>query len=155
MPVSSEYALGDLIGLTMFAKNTVDVYTNKPVKYNLDPVGTVAAGNPIGVVYSYVTDDDGSILLMFQGSNSNYANTLGSYFVELTGNVFDVSSLKSQGLLSIDEKAALAAAAAAKANMTIGDYITKYVGWALLAYAGVHILTALINKKTANGPEKI
>lgn len=147
MPSFKIYSLADLIGKTFFADVDVDVYTNKPVQYDLDPVGVVKAGQPIGVLYSWVTDSDGTILFMFEGANSNYANTLGSYFVKNNAADFDVQAFKQQGVLSIDEQLAAEAAAKAKANMTFGDYAQRFFIYGLVAFAVVALGKAAIQKK--------
>jgi hypothetical protein len=112
----------------------------------LQPVGTVQAGQPIGVVYSWVTDDDGSILFQFQGSNSNYANTLGAYFVKYNAADFDVQTLKQAGVLSIDEQLAAEAEAKRKANMTMFDYIQEIAVYGIIAFSVVAVVKAVINK---------
>lgn len=141
------YSLSDLVDKTLYGDVDVDVYTNKPAQYGLSPVGSVRAGQPIGVLYSWVTDSDGTILFMFQGNNSNYANTLGSYFVKYDAADFDVQSLKMQGVLSIDEKLAAEAEEKRKANMTIGDYIKEIAVYGIIAFAVVALGKAVIDKK--------
>ena len=115
------YDLGDLIGKTLIAARDVDIYTNKPVKYGLSPVGKVKYGNPVGVVDSWVTDSDGTILFAFKGSDAATTNTLGMYYVKSGDGAFQVSALKQQGVLTIDEKRIAEEKAKEKAIETLAD----------------------------------
>lgn len=102
------YDLGRLIGKTFYATKDVKVWDAVPLKYKpySKVIGTVKSGNPIGVMFSWNTDKDGSIYLMFErGKDINRpANTFGSYFVKVENNAFNISSLKEQGLLTIKEE---------------------------------------------------
>jgi len=140
------YNIGDLIDKTLYASNDIDIYTNKPVKYGLQPVGKVHAGNPVGVLYSWVTDDDGTILFQFMGANSNYANTLGSYFTKYDATDYDVEALKQQGILSIDEQLAAEAEEKRKANLTLADRAEEILKYGILAFVGVALVKAFLNK---------
>ena len=106
------YDIGDVVGKTLFAKKDLPVYTSYPTaSYKPQPVAVVKSGSPAGVVYSWIDADPtqgrSNIWWMFQGGGLGS----GYYYIPHSEGAFDVSTLAQQGVLSLDQKAAQAAAA--------------------------------------------
>lgn len=85
---------GSIIDKTLIAKKKLTVYNSAGL-----PVGFVAAGQPAGVVYSYLDIKPGvRDKLTWQFSlHGNF------YYIPHEMNAFDVSSIKKQGVLTLDE----------------------------------------------------
>lgn len=98
MPV---YDAVDIIGKTLIAKRTVRVYRGNQVPGG-QPFGTVQTGQPVGVVYSFLSPGAGGrVNLWWQF----YDATNGAYYAEMTAGAFDVRALREQGVLTVEEKA--------------------------------------------------
>jgi hypothetical protein len=89
----------DIIGKTLFPRVMVDVYNNTPGSGGTK-IGTVASGNPAGVVYSWVTDKVSKKLWwqFIDSSNGKF------YYIEHVTGRFDISNLKQQGVLTTAQK---------------------------------------------------
>jgi hypothetical protein len=91
---------GDVIGKTLIANKTISIY-DYPGDSST-PVSTVAAGQPVGVVYSYLdadaTEDRKELWWIFMDGFGNY-----SYTPHAEGN-FNISSLVQQGVQTQQQK---------------------------------------------------
>ena len=93
------FSAGDIVGKTLIALKNVKVWTNTPDSGG-KVAGRVDGGNSCGVVYSWVTErSTGSIYWMF--NDPSYG---GYYFIKHEPGAFDISALRKQGVLSVDEK---------------------------------------------------
>lgn len=103
MPEPSVYNVEDIMDKTLFAKAKVPIYDNVPPAQK-KLVGYALPGNPVGVVYSYLAADPtrgrNNLWWMFYPA-SNYSH---NYYAEQIGGYYDVSQLKAQGVLSIEEQ---------------------------------------------------
>lgn len=80
-----------LIGKTLYAKRNVKAYYDATQKRSFR---TFAAGQPIGVVFSWVTTN-GTVLWQIEGNPQ--------YFVANEGRNFDLKLLQEQGAQTIEE----------------------------------------------------
>jgi hypothetical protein len=87
------YNANDVVGKTLFAKTSVDVF-NSPGLTWTEKLYTVQPGNVVGVVYSWV-NRDGTIWWQLEPGNK---------FVEHKRGRFDLNALKEQGLETTQEK---------------------------------------------------
>lgn len=91
-----------IIGKQLLAKKKVAIY--RLPDDNQKPVFYVEAGNPIGVVYSYlkldVTKNRKFLYWMFLDSNKK------AYYIRHNENLIDLKSLKEQGVKSVKEETA-------------------------------------------------
>ena len=85
---------GAIIDKTLIARKRLTVYNSAGL-----PVGFVAANNPAGIVYSYLEPKPGvRDRLTWQFSlNGNF------YYIPHELGNFDVSSIRKQGVLTLDE----------------------------------------------------
>jgi hypothetical protein len=129
MPDASNYSADDILDKTLYASQRIPVYTAAPPYTGSEtPIGYVEAGQPVGIVYSYLNADPtrgrGNLWWMFYPA-SNYSDY---YYTEQVGGYYDVSSLRAQGVLSLTEKQA----AADNANKPwYEQLISKYGPWIL------------------------
>jgi hypothetical protein len=99
------YDVSQLVGKTLFARSDVPVYDGVPDAYGW-PVqtGTIRAGAPVGVVYSWVdadpTENRPTLWWMFQ-------NAGGYYYAPHARGYYDLEKLRDQGVLTDEEIAAL------------------------------------------------
>lgn len=96
------YNAANIVDKTLIAKKNVPVY-----EYPGDskkPVGYIAAGDPVGVVYSYLPadplDDRKTLWWMFHPA-TNYSKYFYAPHYE---GLYDVNALKQQGVLSTEEE---------------------------------------------------
>lgn len=85
----------DLIGKTLIAKKKLTAYNSSG-----DPVGYVAAGQPAGVVYSYLEPKPGvreKFMWAFEVNGF-------FYYIPHERGAFDVGVIKQQGVLTLEEK---------------------------------------------------
>lgn len=143
--MGASYSADEIIGKTLVAKVRVGYYTD-PTD-SAKPIGYVAAGQPIGVVYSYLmpnpTYGRSGLWWAFKGSSGNF------YYVKHQLDTFDVDSLKQQGALTEMEKIE----AAQSENLPWYEKLIKNYGIPLAIGAGGLLLAgklgvAWINKQT-------
>lgn len=94
------FNVADIIGKTLIARTQVSVY--KRPDSATKPIGYVVAGNPVGVVYSWVGPDraaDG-IKIWWIYTDSPH----GTYYSPHEPGIYDVNALRQQGVLSTKEK---------------------------------------------------
>lgn len=91
------FPASQLLDRTLIARVPVQVYSGSSLGVN--PIATVNAGNPIGVIYSYVGGQPGSDLYwMFLRPDGS------AYYVRHQSNIFNVSLLQQQGVLSVEQE---------------------------------------------------
>lgn len=95
----TQFYLGDVIGKTLIVKKNVPILKHA---YDGSPsIGYVKAGNPAGVVYSYLEPNPSygrsQVFWIFE---QNYTY----YYIKHDPTAFDVSALKREGVLTVDEK---------------------------------------------------
>lgn len=134
------YSVTDIIGKSLFPNITVSVYDSP----GGNQIGTVSPPNSAGVVYSWVTDNNGNIWWMFDANNSNIpANEYGSYYIKQSPSTFNVQFLQQQGVLSLIQQQQQQQ----QQQQTFGDKFLstlKYIG--LVVVGGV-IVKGIIDKK--------
>lgn len=133
------YNAAAIIGKTLIAQRNVPVYIIKPSQGG-QQVGTIKAGNPCGVVYSYIQDTDGTLLWMFQGGAfQDY------YFIPHQPGYFSTSALMQQGVITTYEAVKRAEEEKKKAGESIFDKATGTIKdiaiMAILVFAGVKLLS--------------
>lgn len=145
---SSTFSAGDIIGKTLIAAQQVPVY-NSPGD-SQTPVGYIDAGNPVGIVTSWLDpnpdEDRAELWWTFNNNNvaSNFGNSLGDYFVPHKAGYFDVQALVDQGVLTAAEATALQQGNAS--DSTWDTLIKKYGPWILGGLVAIGLGKAVINK---------
>ncbi len=134
------YSVSDIVDKTLFALKDLPYYDSVPSAYNTPKViGTVKAGTPAGVVYSWLETSQG-IWWMFYPS-SFYGS---SYYMPHHIGYFDMDALAQQGVLSDEEKAA----AEAEGNKTWYEKLVgQIVPIAAVAYLAGIAIKGYISKK--------
>jgi hypothetical protein len=135
------YKYKDLINKTIVAKADIKLYRNA-----LDtaiPYAVIKAGNPIGVLYSWVSAKANRNVdwLMFYDSNNK------AYYVPMISGTLDEAALKQQGVKDVEEQTKEAEDKAKKNAGAVSYYIEKYVPYLLGAIILVPVLKTIINKK--------
>jgi hypothetical protein len=91
------FPASQLLDKTLIARVSVPVYSGSDLGGS--PIATVSAGNPIGTIYSYVGGTPGSAFYwMFLRPNGT------AYYVKHQNNIFNVSLLQQQGVLSVEQE---------------------------------------------------
>lgn len=96
----TDYNAGDIVNKTLFALRPVPVY--RSASDSAQPFGNVATGQPVGVVYSWLSpapavDRSGLWWAFYDGYGI-------PYYVPHEMGAFDVRSLRQQGVISVAEK---------------------------------------------------
>lgn len=90
----SEFLASDIVGKSLIAKKRVDIYDT--VNAGRKRIAFVRPGDSVGTVYSWIQRPDGLWWMFESGKNFYYAkHAVG---------LFNVSNLKQQGLLTLEEK---------------------------------------------------
>lgn len=139
--IGSVYDVGDILDKTLWAQKTVPVLRSP--NDSAVPFGEVHAGNPIGVVFSYLeaspAANRSNLYWMFMEPGYNGK----PYYVKHEPNAFDLQALRDQGIISIKEKEEQEK----QANRPWYDQlIHEYGPPLLLAGAGIAIVTAWIKR---------
>lgn len=139
------YSAADIIGRTLTAKKTINVY-----KFPVDDselLGQIHPGQTVGVVYSYLDAAPGanrsSLFWMFAPDplGGNY------FYTRHQEGDYDVSALKQQGVLTTQEKAKAAAEKAKYENMAWYEKALKqFLPYALGAVVVVSLVPQLFKK---------
>lgn len=99
------YNSDDIIEKTLFAAQRVPVYDNAPPYRSANPIGYVEPGNPVGIVYSYLQADPtrqrANLWWMFYPSSQTFGK---NYYAEQVPGYYDVSKLREQGVISLEEQ---------------------------------------------------
>jgi hypothetical protein len=95
------YDVSQLVGKTLFAEIDVPVYNSVPDKYGVPAkAGTVKAGAPVGVVYSWVdanpAENRPTLWWVFENQGRYY------YAPHAKG-MYDLEKLRDQGVLTDEE----------------------------------------------------
>jgi len=116
------YNLSDLVGKTYFAVNDIGL-TRLPYD-NANAVFNVSAGQPVGVVYSYLLPKEGrtNAWLMF------YDKNMKPYYVPLKQGQTDVSAIQQQGVKSTQQQLT----ESANKNKTFLQKLPEYIGIGIL-----------------------
>jgi len=134
------YSLADLIGKTYISRNDARSFRLPDSTTSIYKV--FKAGNPVGVVDSWVTGSDGAIYLCFYDVWNN------PYYVSVQSAPADTNSLNVQGVQSQEQQNA----SAASANETTEQKAVRYIGYVLIGAGVVYTLTELgktaINKRS-------
>lgn len=132
------YSANQILDKNLIAKNDTLIY-HGDLK---TPFRTVAAGNPIGRVYSYLraTGATGKNALMMY-DNADYTGT-PFYVLDESGGI-DTSFLNDQGTLTVAAETKLQQDEAAKANDPAGYYLKKYGLPVLLIGGGIYLVAKL------------
>jgi hypothetical protein len=144
---SVTFNAGDIIDHTLIAATSVPVYDE--ANDSAQPVGYIAAGNPIGVVFSFLVPNPAAgrveLWWMFQAPNDNYqfGNEQGFYFVPHKAGYFDTKSLQDSGVLTTAQATALAQG---KTPSALTAALDKYLPWVIAGLVAVGIGKAVINK---------
>lgn len=98
--MDATFSAADIVDKTLTARTAVKVYydaTDKAVAF-----GSVAAGEPVGVVYSWLdpapSQGRSGLWWMFRNSTGVF------YYAPHASSNFDISELKKQGVITIAEK---------------------------------------------------
>ncbi len=131
------YSVNQIIGKTIFANKQTTLYSNPSGGGRV--VGTIKAGQPIGVVFSYIkpTDktSDGRAWLQFDNSYLN------SFFIPDEN--ASSAGLKDQGTMTVSEEVKAEADAKLKEDSPMEYYIKKYGTKALLIVGGLIVAVSL------------
>jgi len=104
------YSAADIVDKTLFMEVDAPYYDSVPSKSNVPKIlGYAKAGTPAGQVYSWIDSDPYNNRpqlwwMFYPGSTGKY------YYMPHSKDVFDLDALEQQGVLSDEQKAALAAA---------------------------------------------
>lgn len=90
------YSTGAVVGKTLLAEVDVPIYNNLPDRGGKQ-MGTIKAGNPVGIVYSWVIAADGGVWWQFKDARNKVY-----YSLQGTG-IYSLSALREQGVLSTQE----------------------------------------------------
>jgi hypothetical protein len=133
------FSASDIIGKTLIAKNRIPIFRSRN---DIKPFAFINAGQPVGIVYSYLAPnyDHPNLWWMFKSNNKIY------YAEHKEGN-FDISALKNQGVISTDEKTKIEKSKQEKQEKgAVSFYIEKYVPYIILGIFAVPIIKDLIKK---------
>lgn len=143
MPASNPaelYSAADIVGKTLYAKVQVPVYHS--ANDHTEPFGFVASGQPVGVVYSWLsvnpTYDRSTMWWMFADASGGY------YYSKQIGGYYDVDALRAQGVITVTEKIEQEKQEEEEANMTTAELLIKRYG----KYAALALLAAVAIKAT-------
>lgn len=135
--MSEIYNAGDIVGKTLIATKTVYIYRNPSEGSEI--IGTVKAGQPVGVVYAWLAPSAalGRSVLWW-----SFFPQSGQYFYtpHIEG-AFDVVALNQQGVISTTEKTEKEKQEAEKANRTWYENVLRT---ALPWLAGIVIISAAV-----------
>ena len=134
------FSAGDIVGKTLIAKKKINLYRSRS---DSKPFGFVNAGQPVGIVYSYLSPslNNPNLWWMFKDNNKVY------YAEHKEGN-FDISSLTNQGVISTEDKTKIAKEKIEKKDKgAFQFYIEKYMPWIIIGIFAVPIIKDVIKKK--------
>ena len=130
----ANYNAEDIINKTLVAKKTTNIVRiandKAPTVYQVQP------GSTIGTVYSYLLPNQNRNALYWQFYDQNEK----PYYVKHKPGQFDISTIKAEGALTLEEKQEEAAAAAE----TTSDKIFKYIKNGFYIAAAVYLTKTVI-----------
>ena len=127
----------DIIGKTLVARKTTDIV--RAPNDNAEVVFEASPGSSIGTVFSYLLPGANRTNLYWQFLDENNK----SYYVEHKSGQFDISTIKGQGVLTLEEKQEQAEAAAE----TTSNKIFRYIKNGFLVAAFVYLAKTVIETK--------
>lgn len=124
------YSVNQIIGKTITASVDTKLYSNPYGQGRV--VGTVKAGQPIGIVYSYFRPEqaDGRSWLMFDNGTT-------SFYVP--NEVASGTGLKDQGAITVADEIKKEQEEEARRNDPVGYYLKKYGLPVLLIGGGIYL----------------
>jgi hypothetical protein len=139
--MATQYRWKDLIDKSIFIKGDAKLY--RSASDNAIPYATIKAGNPAGVLYSWVSAKVGRSVdwLMFYDKNNKV------YYVPVIEGTVDLASLKAQGVKTSEERSKEEEDKNKKDAGAVSYYIEKYVPYILGAIIIVPVLKSIIDKK--------
>jgi hypothetical protein len=130
----ANYNAADILDKTLIAKKTTSIVRiaddQAPSVYEATP------GTTIGTVYSYLLPNENRDTLYWQFYDQNEK----AYYVKHKPGQFDIKTIASQGVLTLEEKQKQAAAA----NETTSDKIFKYIRNGFYIAAAVYLTKTVI-----------
>jgi hypothetical protein len=129
------YTLSEIIGKTLYAKKEVPLYKNT---FSKKPYAVVKPGNYIGVLWSWLEENNNIWLIFKYGAN-------GQFLVKMEPGLIDTSNLAEQGAKTIkQEKKAEDQKALLESGLTgkIEYFIKKY---------GLYLIGAIIAGQAIKG----
>lgn len=137
--MSTIYSASQIVGKNLFAKKAVQLY-RLPAD-NAKAIYTVNAGDPVGVVTSYLAPKtDGtrnSLYWQFKDQNGKY------FYARHNENTFDIKALKEQGVKTVEDQTAEDAGNADP----FAKYFKKYGIPVLIGAGAIYLLAKVIEKK--------
>jgi hypothetical protein len=127
----------DIIGKTLVARKTTDIVRAPSDDANV--VYEATPGQSIGTVYSYLLPGTNRSSLYWQFIDENNK----PYYVKHSTGQFDISTIRGQGVLTLEEKQEQAASAAE----TTSDKIFRYIKNGFLVAAAVYLAKSIIETK--------
>jgi hypothetical protein len=138
---------GDIIGKTLVAAMRVPVYDQ--ANDSAQPSGYISAGQPVGIVYSYLNPDPSlgraELWWMFEPlpGNSDIGNDQGFYFAPHNPDYYNFQALSDAGVLTVAQTTALKNG---ETPSTAETLLKKYLPWVIGGFVAVGIGKAVINK---------
>jgi len=138
---------GDIIGKTLVAATRVPIYDQ--ANDDAQPAGYISAGQPVGVVYSYLSPDPSknrSVLWwMFEPlpDGSDIGNDQGYYFAPHNAAYYNFQALSDAGVLTVAQATALKNGTAPS---TAEKLLDKYLPWVIGGIVAVGLGKAFIQK---------
>lgn len=138
--MSDLFNAGDIIDKTLVATRKIPVY--KAAVDNAEIAGYVNAGQPVGVVYAWLSPSPGigrsGLWWSFYPVNGMY------YYAPHNDNNFSISALKQQGVISTEEKVKQQQEQAAAANRTWYENLIHNYWWIPIAGIAVAQIPGII-----------
>lgn len=141
---SPTYSAADIVDKTLIAKKQLAVYDYPDATY--PPIGYVAAGQPVGIVYSWVGGGDSTGArdlwwVFYPDGSGRY------YYAPHKEGDFDLSALAAQGVVSLEQKQA----DAEFQNLPVVErYVRKYGPWLLFAVLGAAAIKGYLSRPSRN-----
>jgi|GEM_PF-4516153 len=128
------YSAADIIDKTLFARTRVPIkrqpWDNSPIVDYAEP------GQKIGVVYTYLGIRSGRSVLYWGFIDDN--NIM--YYTEHRDGYYDLSNLRRQGVLTIDEKER----EKERANLSMPERVVRTATKGLLMYGAIRLVARFI-----------
>ena len=139
--MAQEYRMEELLDADLYATRNVQLYKVNPYAPGAKPFATIAAGNLVGYLYSWVTGPKGEIAWMFKPRydlTSKYG--VNYYYAKHNSGAFRVPA----GVKTWEQKMKEADEAAKGWEEKLGDAALKLGGtllsWGIVAWAAIQLL---------------
>ncbi len=157
VPIIDGYSMNQIVDKTLYAKS--DMYVYGHAENGTPPIYGVKAGDPIGVVYSWLdanpTYGRTGIWFMFYPPGG----TLKYYYAPYVQGWYNVSALQEQGALTEVEIIAEQKEKEEAANKTwyevLADKLIPVITWVALGAAAIHILPELLKSGKGKAETKV